>query len=138
MSSSYLGRQRAKHAGSGTRKENRFLAVPDLSLSWVAGLCLSFAGSVTTYGSTALGKLFLFHVILVCKGMRTFDYIMAMKEENALVEEDMSEDYSDISSDEILDLDSPEKQDSPFVGKEYQSNENGKAVAISEDSTLAE
>nr|GEU41250.1 protein S-acyltransferase 18 [Tanacetum cinerariifolium] len=69
-----------------------------------------FAGSVRTYGSAALGKLFLFHVVLICKGMRTFYYIMAMKEENALMEEDMSEDYSDISSDEILDLDSPKKR----------------------------
>ena len=32
--------------------------------------------------------------------MRTYDYIMAMKEENALMEEDMSEDDSDLSSDE--------------------------------------
>lgn len=41
--------------------------------------------------------------------MRTYDYIMAMKEENALMEEDMSEDDSDLSSDESIDLDSPEK-----------------------------
>lgn len=41
--------------------------------------------------------------------MRTYDYIMAMKEENALMEEDMSEDDSDLSSDERIDLDSPEK-----------------------------
>lgn len=32
-----------------------------------------------------------------------------MKEENALMEEDMSEDDSDLSSDESIDLDSPEK-----------------------------
>ncbi|GKE50099.1 hypothetical protein Tco_1481357, partial [Tanacetum coccineum] len=64
---------------------------------------------LTTYGSAALGQLILFHVVLIRKGMRTFDYIMAIKEENPLMEEDMSEDYLDFSSDETLDLDSPEK-----------------------------
>ncbi|GKB18925.1 hypothetical protein Tco_0852848 [Tanacetum coccineum] len=44
---------------------------------------------LTAYGSAALGQLFFFHVVLIRKGVRTFDYIIARKEENALMEEDM-------------------------------------------------
>lgn len=41
--------------------------------------------------------------------MRTYDYIMAMKEENELLEQELSEEDSDFSSDESVELDSPEK-----------------------------
>ncbi|KAJ9543136.1 hypothetical protein OSB04_022843 [Centaurea solstitialis] len=63
---------------------------------------------LTAYGSAALGQLFFFHVVLIRKGMRTYDYIMAMKEENELLDElEMSED-SDFE--ESIDSDSsPEK-----------------------------
>nr|GEU41824.1 protein S-acyltransferase 18 [Tanacetum cinerariifolium] len=74
----------------------------------LAAICVLLV-LLTAYGSAALGQLFFFHVVLIRKGMRTYDYIMAMKEENALMEDDMSEDDSDFSSDESLDLDSPEK-----------------------------
>jgi len=42
------------------------------------------------------------------KGMRTYDYILAMKEENEAMELESLDD-SDFSSDESLDFDSPEK-----------------------------
>ncbi|KAI3732547.1 hypothetical protein L1987_63753 [Smallanthus sonchifolius] len=64
---------------------------------------------LTAYGSAALGQLFFFHVVLIRKGMRTYDYIMAMKEENELLEQELSEEDSDFSSDESIELDSPEK-----------------------------
>lgn len=41
--------------------------------------------------------------------MRTYDYILAMKEESQfIIEESFDEDYSDFSSDD--DFDSPEKK----------------------------
>ncbi|KAI3805861.1 hypothetical protein L1987_21748 [Smallanthus sonchifolius] len=64
---------------------------------------------LTAYGSAALGQLFFFHVVLIRKGMRTYDYIMAMKHENELLAQELSEDDSDFSSEESIELDSPEK-----------------------------
>ena len=50
------------------------------------------------------------------QGIRTYDYIMAMKEENQSIELDLSDDEdSDFSSDESVDLDSPEK--SSFISR---------------------
>ncbi|KGN51614.1 protein S-acyltransferase 18 [Cucumis sativus] len=64
---------------------------------------------MTAYGSAALGQLFFFHIVLIQKGMRTYDYILAMKEESqSIIEESFDEDYSDFSSDD--DFDSPEKK----------------------------
>ncbi|XP_050236951.1 protein S-acyltransferase 18 [Mercurialis annua] len=62
---------------------------------------------MTAYSSAAMGQLFLFHVVLIRKGMRTYDYILAMKEESQSMELDDSFDDSDFSSDS--DFDSPEK-----------------------------
>ncbi|XP_022956534.1 protein S-acyltransferase 18-like [Cucurbita moschata] len=63
---------------------------------------------LTAYGSAALGQLFFFHLVLIQKGMRTYDYILAMKEESqSIIEDPFDEDYSDFSSDD--DFDSPEK-----------------------------
>ena len=42
------------------------------------------------------------------QGIRTYDYIMAMKEENQSMELDPFDD-SDLSSDDSTDFDSPEK-----------------------------
>ncbi|KAI7745062.1 hypothetical protein M8C21_034028 [Ambrosia artemisiifolia] len=64
---------------------------------------------LTAYGSAALGQLFFFHVVLIRKGMRTYDYIMAMKAENELLEQESSEDDSEFSADESIVFDSPEK-----------------------------
>ncbi|KAL1134974.1 hypothetical protein V6Z11_A12G141900, partial [Gossypium hirsutum] len=61
----------------------------------------------TVYGSTAMGQLFFFHVVLIRKGMGTYDYILAMKEKNQFTV-DLFYD-SDVSSDDSSDFDSPEK-----------------------------
>jgi palmitoyltransferase len=46
---------------------------------------------------------------LIClKGMRTYDYILAMREENEAMELESLDD-SDLSSDDSIDFDSPEK-----------------------------
>ncbi|XP_074559519.1 protein S-acyltransferase 18 [Curcuma longa] len=66
-----------------------------------------FLALLTTYSTAALGQLFLFHVVLIRKGMRTYDYILAMREESQSVDP-FDELYS--SSDESQDdLDSPER-----------------------------
>ncbi|XVE77392.1 hypothetical protein DITRI_Ditri13aG0058800 [Diplodiscus trichospermus] len=61
----------------------------------------------TAYGSAAVGQLFFFHVVLIRKGMRTYDYILAMKEDNQFPVDPFGD--SDISSDDSSDFDSPEK-----------------------------
>ncbi|XP_022770718.1 protein S-acyltransferase 18-like isoform X2 [Durio zibethinus] len=61
----------------------------------------------TAYGSAAMGQLFFFHVVLIRKGMRTYDYILALKEENQFTIDPF--ENSDISSDDSSDFDSPEK-----------------------------
>lgn len=73
----------------------------------LSSICV-FLVLLTAYGSAALGQLFFFHVVLIRKGMRTYDYIMALKEENELAELELSDD-SDLSSEESIDLDSPIK-----------------------------
>ncbi|XP_059435907.1 protein S-acyltransferase 18 [Corylus avellana] len=85
----------------------------------------------TAYGSAALGQLFFFHVVLIRKGMRTYDYILAMKEENQSMELDPFDD-SDISSDESTDFDSPEKPSfvSRFVCKGRRGNQNPPRLSI--------
>ncbi|KAL3517342.1 hypothetical protein ACH5RR_019931 [Cinchona calisaya] len=69
---------------------------------------------MTAYSSAALGQLFFFHVLLIRKGMRTYDYILAMKEENQFMEVESAED-SDFSSDESTESSSPEKP--PFISR---------------------
>jgi len=46
--------------------------------------------------------------VLLMKGMRTYDYILAMREENEAMELESLDD-SDFSSEESFDFDSPEK-----------------------------
>ncbi|KAK4787125.1 hypothetical protein SAY86_010958 [Trapa natans] len=64
---------------------------------------------LTSYSSAALGQLFLFHIVLIRKGMRTYDYILAMREENQIVDIEDRFDDSDTDSDESSDFNSPEK-----------------------------
>lgn len=64
---------------------------------------------LTAYGSAALGQLFFFHVLLIRKGMRTYDYILAMREENQFSALEPSSD-SDFSSDYSSEPDSPPKR----------------------------
>lgn len=51
---------------------------------------------------------------MLLQGIRTYDYILAMKEENQSMDLDPFDD-SDFSSDESTDFDSPEK--STFVSR---------------------
>ncbi|GAA0153691.1 protein modifying enzyme [Lithospermum erythrorhizon] len=67
---------------------------------------------MTAYSAAALGQLFLFHIVLIRKGMRTYDYILAMREENRSLELEESDD-SDFSSDENTDYESPDEH--PFA-----------------------
>ncbi|VFQ74611.1 unnamed protein product [Cuscuta campestris] len=70
---------------------------------------------MSTYGAAALGQLFFFHMVLIRKGMRTYDYILAMKEENQSMELESFED-SESSSDESIDFGSPEEKQ-PFTSQ---------------------
>nr|XP_043637305.1 protein S-acyltransferase 18 [Erigeron canadensis] len=88
---------------------------------------------LTAYGSAALGQLFFFHVVLIRKGMRTYDYIMAMKEENMLMEQEMSEDDSDMSSDESIELDSPEKTRFMICREKMPENQQILSVRIDKE-----
>ncbi|CAH2072085.1 unnamed protein product [Thlaspi arvense] len=71
---------------------------------------------LTAYGSAAMGQLFFFHVLLIRKGMRTYDYILAMREENQFAEVDAFDEL-DSSSDESSDFDSPERPRQTFISK---------------------
>ncbi|CAO2818232.1 unnamed protein product [Amaranthus hypochondriacus] len=62
----------------------------------------------TAYGAAALGQLFFFHLVLIRKGMRTYDYILAMREENQFSSLDPLND-SDFSSDDSSEPASPKR-----------------------------
>ncbi|CAK7348543.1 unnamed protein product [Dovyalis caffra] len=83
---------------------------------------------MTAYSSAAMGQLFFFHVVLIRKGMRTYDYILAMKEVNESMELDPFDD-SDFSSDS--DFDSPEKSTivSRFICG-HRGNQNPTSLSI--------
>ncbi|KAJ8623575.1 hypothetical protein MRB53_032104 [Persea americana] len=82
---------------------------------------------MTAYSLAALGQLFFFHVVLIRKGMRTYDYILAMKEENQSIE--ISDDSS---SDESIDFNSPEKSTfaSRFIGQGCKTDKSMKRLSI--------
>ncbi|KAJ1425593.1 Palmitoyltransferase, DHHC domain [Sesbania bispinosa] len=86
---------------------------------------------LTVYSSAALGQLFFFHVVLIRKGMRTYDYILAMREENQTMELESLDD-SDFSSDESIDFDSPEKPTlmSRFLCKGQKANQSSPRLSI--------
>ncbi|KAK3445774.1 hypothetical protein EUGRSUZ_A01002 [Eucalyptus grandis] len=74
---------------------------------------------LTAYSSAALGQLFFFHMVLIRKGMRTYDYILAMRE-NQTVGFDV---FDDSDSDDSSDYDSPEK--STFMSRFVCSGDRG-------------
>ncbi|XP_057482821.1 protein S-acyltransferase 18-like isoform X1 [Actinidia eriantha] len=87
---------------------------------------------MTAYSSAALGQLFFFHVVLIRKGIRTYDYILAMREENQSMELESFED-SDFSSDDSIDFDySPKKPTfvSRFICEEQPINQNNPRLSI--------
>ncbi|XP_020101496.1 protein S-acyltransferase 18 [Ananas comosus] len=77
----------------------------------LAAISISLA-LLTGYSTAALGQLFFFHVVLIRKGMRTYDYILAMREESQLMD---PFDDTDSSSDESVDFDSPDRP--PFLSR---------------------
>ncbi|KAF4370239.1 hypothetical protein F8388_007380 [Cannabis sativa] len=87
---------------------------------------------MTAYGSAALGQLFFFHVVLIRKGIRTYDYILAMKEENQFAELDSFDDDSGISSDDSAEFYSPEKPTfvSRFICSGQGLNQSNKNLSI--------
>ncbi|KAL5537686.1 hypothetical protein UlMin_045279 [Ulmus minor] len=86
---------------------------------------------MTAYGSAALGQLFFFHLVLIRKGIRTYDYILAMKEENQSMQLDPFDD-SDFSSDEDSDFESPEKPTfvSRFICRGRGASQNPSRLSI--------
>ncbi|KAL2239110.1 UNVERIFIED_CONTAM: Protein S-acyltransferase 18 [Sesamum indicum] len=91
---------------------------------------------LTTYSTAALGQLFFFHVLLIRKGISTYDYILAMKEENQSMELESLED-SDFSSDdeegdESSDSDSAQKHAfiPRIICKEGKMQQNPQKLAI--------
>ncbi|KAK9665834.1 hypothetical protein RND81_14G139700 [Saponaria officinalis] len=73
---------------------------------------------ITAYGSAALGQLFFFHIVLIRKGMRTYDYILAMREANQFNISELSSD-SDLSSDDSSESASPTR---PIVMSQFVCN----------------
>ncbi|PKA63036.1 putative S-acyltransferase [Apostasia shenzhenica] len=88
----------------------------------LAGLSIVLA-LLTAYSSAALGQLFFFHVVLIRKGMRTYDYILAMREESNSI--DPFDDSDPSSDDSDYDYDSPEKPKFPsrFFCQEERRNQ---------------
>ncbi|XP_010522853.1 PREDICTED: protein S-acyltransferase 18 [Tarenaya hassleriana] len=89
---------------------------------------------LTVYGSAAMGQLFFFHVVLIRKGMRTYDYILAMREENQLTEIDPFDDL-DSSSDESSDFGSPERSRPKLISRFIcgRTNEDPQRLSIQID-----
>ncbi|XP_030460259.1 protein S-acyltransferase 18 [Syzygium oleosum] len=83
---------------------------------------------LTAYSSAALGQLFFFHMVLIRKGMRTYDYILAMRE-NQTVGFDV---FDDSDSDDSTDYDSPEKSTfmSRFVCSGHRGDQNHTRLSI--------
>lgn len=106
----------------GIEKELQRKLYVDFPRGVLATICV-FLLLLTAYSSAALGQLFFFHVVLIRKGMRTYDYILAMREENEAMDLESLDD-SDFSSDESIDFDSPEKPPlmSRFLCKGNQSS----------------
>ncbi|KFK30744.1 hypothetical protein AALP_AA6G021400 [Arabis alpina] len=98
---------------------------------WALATISVFLILLTAYGSAAMGQLFLFHVVLIRKGMRTYDYILAMREENQFTEVDPFDEL-DSSSDESSDYDSPERPRQTFISKFMckKANENQQRLSI--------
>ncbi|GAB2241455.1 hypothetical protein Droror1_Dr00018230 [Drosera rotundifolia] len=86
---------------------------------------------VTAYGATAVGQLFFFHLILIRKGMKTYDYILAARQEN----EFKLLDESDWSSDESFESDSPKERKflNKFMCKEESQSQGSRPISVLSD-----
>ncbi|XP_010428702.1 PREDICTED: protein S-acyltransferase 18 [Camelina sativa] len=108
-------------------KRRLYVEFPRWAVATISVILVLF----TAYGSAAMGQLFLFHVVLIRKGMRTYDYILAMREENQFAEVDPFDEL-DSSSDESSDFDSPERPRHTFISKFMcrKANENQQRLSI--------
>ncbi|CAM8968799.1 unnamed protein product [Rhodiola kirilowii] len=91
---------------------------------------------MTAYSSAALGQLFFFHLVLIRKGMKTYDYILAMREENRFDELDPFDDSDSSSdSDESADFATPEKLNclSHFTCRQDKPNQSPTRLSIKID-----
>lgn len=93
---------------------------------------------INAYGSAALGQLFFFHVVLIRKGMRTYDYILAMREEHQFSGLDPLND-SDFSSDDSSEPASPKRPIflSQFIGQRTDLSPEQLSVKIDPESGTA-
>ncbi|CAN1236413.1 Protein S-acyltransferase 18 [Linum grandiflorum] len=84
---------------------------------------------MTVYSCAAMGQLFFFHVVLIRKGMRTYDYILAMRGVKEDEDDDPFDD-SDFSSDS--DDDSPKKMYNckSICGQHHQQNSRRLSIRI--------
>ncbi|XP_058077100.1 protein S-acyltransferase 18 isoform X2 [Magnolia sinica] len=117
--------------GKGTEKEleqKLYIKFPRGVLATIS----AFLALMAAYSSAALGQLFFFHMVLIRKGMRTYDYILAMREESQSME---LFDDSDSSSDESIDFDSPEKPTlmSRLMCRDQKTDESMKRLSIRVD-----
>ncbi|XP_072968070.1 protein S-acyltransferase 18 [Typha angustifolia] len=102
------------------------IEIPKGVLAAISILLAIFTG----YSTAALGQLFLFHVVLIRKGMRTYDYILAMREEAQSMD---PFDDTDSSSDESIDFDdTPERPSflSRFLCRKNELNQSAQKISI--------
>ncbi|KAK4417989.1 protein S-acyltransferase 18 [Sesamum alatum] len=90
---------------------------------------------LTTYSTAALGQLFFFHVLLIRKGISTYEYILAMKEENQSMELESLEDSDFSDDDEDYEADESDSAQQPafisrIICKEGKMQQNPQKLAI--------
>ncbi|XP_020590672.1 protein S-acyltransferase 18 [Phalaenopsis equestris] len=85
--------------------------------------------ALTAYSIAALWQLFFFHAVLIRKGMRTYDYILAMRGESQSID---PFDDSDLSSDDSDYDDTPEKPKflSRLFCKDHGKNQSSQKLSI--------
>ncbi|PKU78050.1 putative S-acyltransferase [Dendrobium catenatum] len=98
----------------------------------VLGAISVLLAALTAYSSAALWQLFFFHAVLIQKGMRTYDYILAMREESQSMD---PFDDSDMSSDDSDYDDTPEK---PRILSRFLCNGHGESQSSQRLSILVE
>ncbi|CAA6668875.1 unnamed protein product [Spirodela intermedia] len=70
----------------------------------------AFLVLATAYATAALGQLFFFHVVLIRKGMRTYDYILAMRQQTQLADPfDDLDSSDDDDDDDSVDFDTADR-----------------------------
>ncbi|GJM87625.1 hypothetical protein PR202_ga03599 [Eleusine coracana subsp. coracana] len=90
-------------------------------------LLMMFVVVFTLYSTAALGQLFFFHIVLIRKGMRTYDYILAMREAAQAFDP-----FEDSDSDESIECDSPERPSflTRMFCRKNEENESAQKLSI--------